>query len=140
MIPRSSSSRSFVHRIWLHRKGSKEVCTGECRVPVTDVVCPCLRLVGVSRQGLGDGSDHRDEHVRAGRLRCSVGPSRRLDVIFLSHVRYADGREETVHAREVYYWPPGHTVWVDEDYEAIEFSPSGQMGEVIDHLKAKLGS
>jgi hypothetical protein len=34
------------------------------------------------------------------------------------NVRYADGREETVRAGDVYYWPPGHTVWVDEDYEA----------------------
>ncbi len=56
------------------------------------------------------------------------------------HVRYAGGHEEVVRAGEVYYWPPGHTVWVDEDYEAIEFSPSGQMGEVIEHLKTKLQS
>ena len=56
------------------------------------------------------------------------------------HVRYADGREETVHAGEVYYWPPGHTVRVDEDYEAVEFSPSGPMGELIAHLKSKLNT
>jgi hypothetical protein len=55
-------------------------------------------------------------------------------------VRYADGSEETVHAGDAYYWPPGHTVWVDEDYEAVEFSPSGPMGEVIDHLNSKLGN
>ncbi len=54
------------------------------------------------------------------------------------HIRYADGQEETVRAGEVYYWPPGHTVRVDEDYEAVEFSPSGPMGEVIEHLKSKL--
>ena len=54
------------------------------------------------------------------------------------HVRYADGTEETVRAGEVYYWPPGHTVRVDEDYEAVEFSPSGPMGELIEHLKSKL--
>ncbi len=54
------------------------------------------------------------------------------------HVTYADGTEETVTAGEVYYWPPGHTVRVDEDYEAIEFSPSGQMGELMNHLVAKL--
>jgi len=29
-------------------------------------------------------------------------------------------------------------VWVDEDYEAVEFSPAGPMGQVIDHLKSKL--
>jgi hypothetical protein len=56
------------------------------------------------------------------------------------HVSYADGSEETVNAGEVYYWPPGHTVRVDEDYEAVEFSPSGPMGEVIEHLKSKLQS
>jgi len=54
------------------------------------------------------------------------------------HVRFADGQEETVSAGDVYYWPPGHTVWVDEDYEAIEFSPSGEMGHLIEHLKSKL--
>ena len=54
-------------------------------------------------------------------------------------VRYADGHEETVRAGEVYYWPPGHTVSVDEDYEAIEFSPSDQMAAVIAHLKSGLG-
>ncbi len=56
------------------------------------------------------------------------------------HVRYADGSVETVRAGEVYYWPPGHTVWVDEDYEAVEFSPSREMCAVIDHLNAKLSS
>jgi hypothetical protein len=56
------------------------------------------------------------------------------------HVRYADGTEETVNAGDVYYWPPGHTVWVDEDYEAVEFSPSGPMCQVIDHLKSKLST
>jgi hypothetical protein len=56
------------------------------------------------------------------------------------HVTYSDGQEETVHAGEVYYWPPGHTVRVDEDYEAVEFSPSGPMGELLEHLSAKLQS
>jgi len=54
------------------------------------------------------------------------------------HVRFSDGTEEVVRAGEVYYWPPGHTVWVDEDYEAVEFSPAGPMGKVIDHLNSKL--
>jgi hypothetical protein len=56
------------------------------------------------------------------------------------HVRYADGTKETVNAGDVYYWPPGHTVWVDEDYESVEFSPSEQMCQVIDHLKSKLSN
>lgn len=54
------------------------------------------------------------------------------------HVRFADGTEETVRAGDVYHWRPGHTVWVDEDYEAIEFSPAGPMNDVIAHLKSKL--
>ena len=56
------------------------------------------------------------------------------------HVRYADGTEEVVHAGEVYYWPPGHTVRVDQDYESVEFSPSAAMCQVIDHLNARLNT
>jgi hypothetical protein len=56
------------------------------------------------------------------------------------NVRFGDGREETVRAGEVYYWPPGHTVWVDEDYRSIEFSPKDQMREVIQHLRDKMGA
>ncbi len=55
-------------------------------------------------------------------------------------VTYADGVEETVHAGEVYYWPPGHTIRVEEDYEAIEFSPSGEMAHLLEHLKSKLSA
>jgi hypothetical protein len=55
-------------------------------------------------------------------------------------VRYEDGSEETVRAGDVYYWPPGHSVRVVEDYEAVEFSPSQAMGAVIAHLKTKLGA
>ncbi len=56
------------------------------------------------------------------------------------NVRYGDGKTETVHAGEVYYWPPGHTVWVDEDYASVEFSPKDGMAEVIGHLRAKVGA
>lgn len=55
------------------------------------------------------------------------------------HVRYADGHEETVQAGEVYFWSAGHTVLVDQDYEALEFSPAGPMGQVVQHLKNALG-
>jgi ethanolamine utilization protein EutQ (cupin superfamily) len=51
------------------------------------------------------------------------------------HVRYTDGEEETVEAGDVYYWPPGHTVWFDEDTKFVEFSPEGGMGEVLDHVE-----
>jgi hypothetical protein len=54
------------------------------------------------------------------------------------HVKYRDGHEETVRAGEVYHWPPGHTIRVDEDYEAVEFSPSEPMNQVLGHLAKKL--
>jgi hypothetical protein len=53
-------------------------------------------------------------------------------------VEFADGNTETVKEGEVYYWPPGHTVSVDEDYRSIEFSPREQMGKLVEHLKSKL--
>lgn len=53
-------------------------------------------------------------------------------------VSYADGSEETVNAGEVYYWPPGHTIRINEEYEAVEFSPSGPMDELMGHLASKL--
>ena len=54
------------------------------------------------------------------------------------NVRYGDGRSETVREGEVYYWPAGHTVSVDEDYQAIEFSPRQEMCDLIEHLKTKM--
>jgi hypothetical protein len=54
------------------------------------------------------------------------------------HVTFADGSEEVVYAGEVYYWPAGHTVRVDEAFEAIAFSPSAAMSELIDHLRPRL--
>lgn len=42
------------------------------------------------------------------------------------HVDYADGKKETVR--------------VDEDYEAIEFSPAPEMAEVVGHLRTKMGA
>ncbi len=32
----------------------------------------------------------------------------------------------------------GHTVRAEENYEAVEFSPSGPMGALIKHLNSKL--
>jgi hypothetical protein len=54
------------------------------------------------------------------------------------HVTFADGSEEVAYAGEVYYWPAGHTYRVNEDFEAIAFSPSAAMSELIDHLRPRL--
>ncbi len=56
------------------------------------------------------------------------------------HIRYADGKEETVGAGEVFFWPAGHTGWVDEDTSFLEFSPAKPMREFLDHLTRKLGT
>ena len=34
-----------------------------------------------------------------------------------------DGGEESIRAGEIFYIPPGHTMFVDEDVEYVEFSP-----------------
>ena len=43
------------------------------------------------------------------------------------HLRYTDGREETVRAGEVWYAAPGHTAWCDEDTEYIDVNPSQEL-------------
>jgi hypothetical protein len=50
----------------------------------------------------------------------------------------ADGREETVGADDLFYWPPGHNVRVDSDAEIIMFSPQREHSHVIDHMIGKL--
>jgi hypothetical protein len=54
-------------------------------------------------------------------------------------VRYADGREETTSAGELYYWPGGHTGWTDDGVTFVEFSPAAQIAPVLAHLAAQLG-
>lgn len=53
-------------------------------------------------------------------------------------VSYTDGSEESVREGDVFYWPPGHSVRVDEDVEMILFSPQHEHTPVMDHIKAKL--
>lgn len=46
----------------------------------------------------------------------------------------AAGDQETVSADDLFYWPPGHNVKVEEDAEIIMFSPQHEHGHVIDHM------
>lgn len=55
-------------------------------------------------------------------------------------VSYADGSQEAVRANDIFYWPPGHTVRVDEDADVILFSPQHEHTRVLDHMIAKLNS
>lgn len=50
----------------------------------------------------------------------------------------AKGVQETVHAHDLFYWPPGHNVKVDADAEIIMFSPQHEHTIVIDHMIAKV--
>ena len=52
----------------------------------------------------------------------------------------AGGAQETVKANDLFYWPPGHNVRVDEDAEIVMFSPQREHTEVIDHMRAKVGA
>ena len=55
-------------------------------------------------------------------------------------VTYTDGTEERCTAGDVFHWPAGHTVRVDEDAELILFSPQDSHGAVMDHINAQLAS
>lgn len=53
-------------------------------------------------------------------------------------VSYADGSEETCEGGDIFYWPPGHSVRVDEAAEVILFSPQLEHGQVMDHMLNKI--
>lgn len=50
----------------------------------------------------------------------------------------AEGASETVGAADLFYWPPGHNVRVDEDAEIVMFSPQHEHSHVIDHMIRKV--
>ncbi len=53
-------------------------------------------------------------------------------------VRYTDGGEETFHAGDVWYLPPGHTLWCEEDAEYVDFSPAEDFERVIEHIREQI--
>lgn len=50
----------------------------------------------------------------------------------------ASGAQETVGAHDLFYWPAGHNVRVEEDAEIVMFSPQHEHSQVIDHMIAKV--
>lgn len=52
----------------------------------------------------------------------------------------ANNCQETVRANDLFYWPPGHNVKVDEDAEIIMFSPQHEHSQVIAHMIQKVSS
>lgn len=53
-------------------------------------------------------------------------------------LRYADGKEETVNAGEVFYWPAPHTGIVEKNVKFIDISPDSKFIPVMDHLAKKM--
>jgi hypothetical protein len=53
-------------------------------------------------------------------------------------MRTEDG-EEVYEAGQAFYWPPGHAPEALEDCEYVDFSPTKEFGEVIDHLRSQAG-
>jgi hypothetical protein len=55
-------------------------------------------------------------------------------------VTYSDGSTEQVTGGEVFYWPAGHSVRVEQDAALVMFSPQVEHGAVMDHILGKLAS
>lgn len=53
-------------------------------------------------------------------------------------VTYKNGERETVSGGDIFYWPPGHTVRIEQDSEVIMFSPQVEHCRVVDHLRKQL--
>lgn len=52
----------------------------------------------------------------------------------------ANGTQEAVKANDLFYWPPGHNVKVNEDAEIVMFSPQQQHSHVINYMIEKVKS
>src|SRR5690606_2212099 len=48
------------------------------------------------------------------------------------------GIQETVNRGDLFFWPPGHNIKVDEDVEIIMFSPQHEHTKVLDHMINKM--
>lgn len=55
-------------------------------------------------------------------------------------VTYVDGAEETCSDSDVFYWPPGHSVRVEDDAEVILFSPQVEHTQVLDHMLDRMAN
>ncbi len=53
-------------------------------------------------------------------------------------VTYTGGEEERCAGGELFYWPPGHTVRVEDDAEIVLFSPLAEHTQAMDHMVAKM--
>jgi hypothetical protein len=49
-----------------------------------------------------------------------------------------DTADERCAAGDMFHWPAGHSVRVEEDAEIVMFSPQADHGPVLDHLNAQM--
>jgi hypothetical protein len=54
-------------------------------------------------------------------------------------VTFSDGSTEQCVTDDVFHWPAGHTVRVEEDAEIILFSPQDSHVPVMDHIRSAMG-
>ena len=54
-------------------------------------------------------------------------------------VVFKDGKQEKVRTGDMFYWPPGHTVKVQEDAEFVLFSPQHEHTPVMEHISRQVG-
>jgi len=55
-------------------------------------------------------------------------------------VTYTDGDSEHCVTGDLFFWPSGHSVRVEQDAELILFSPQDSHGAVLDHIGAMLAA
>ena len=53
------------------------------------------------------------------------------------NIKYKDGSVEVITGGSVFYLPPGHTAWVDEDTRLVDFSPEKEYWDVVEHVTGK---
>jgi len=54
------------------------------------------------------------------------------------HLKYKDGSEEVAREGDLWYTPPGHTAWCNEDSEFIEFSPQQEFASLLNHVRKQV--
>lgn len=52
--------------------------------------------------------------------------------------RFEDGREEVYEAGDAYYAPPGHTPYLYEGAEIVEFSPTDELAKTLEVVSRNL--
>ena len=55
-------------------------------------------------------------------------------------VTYSDATTEVCAAGDLFHWPAGHSVRVEEDANLVLFSPQSEHTPVIDHIREKIAA